>query len=77
MEGWSILQNKGWETSSKYSPRQGFLEEFDSLFKGCISITIVLRIVDSDKEPAMGLIYEAIDPAKEDIQVGYNNKRKM
>ncbi|KAK2386129.1 hypothetical protein QL285_060056 [Trifolium repens] len=36
----------------------------------------VLRMVDSDEEPAMGLIYEAMDQAKEDIQVGYNNKRK-
>jgi hypothetical protein len=36
----------------------------------------VLRMVDSDEEPAMGLIYEAMDQAKEDIQVGYNNKRR-
>jgi hypothetical protein len=35
----------------------------------------VLRMVDSD-EPAMGLIYEAMDEAKEEIRAGYNNKKK-
>ncbi|KAK2409977.1 hypothetical protein QL285_045372 [Trifolium repens] len=30
---------------------------------------------DSD-EPAMGLIYEAMDEAKEEIRAGYNNKKK-
>jgi hypothetical protein len=32
-------------------------------------------MVDSD-EPAMGLIYEAMDEAKEEIRAGYNNKKK-
>ncbi|XP_058772114.1 uncharacterized protein LOC131645910 [Vicia villosa] len=37
----------------------------------------VLRMVDSDEEPAMGFIYEAMDHAKEEIQVRYSNKRKI
>ena len=33
----------------------------------------VLRLVDNEKKPAMGFIYEAMDRAKEAIQRAFNN----
>jgi len=34
----------------------------------------VLRLVDNEKKPAMGYIYEAMDRAKETIEKSFSNK---
>ena len=36
----------------------------------------VLRLVDSEKKPAMGYIYEAVDRAKEAIMAAFEDKSK-
>jgi hypothetical protein len=36
----------------------------------------VLRLVDSDKKPAIGFIYKAMDEAKEKIQVNFGFVKK-
>jgi hypothetical protein len=44
--------------------------------KGAGPLIKVLRLVDSDEVPAMGLIYEAMDQAKEKIQTNFNSVHK-
>jgi hypothetical protein len=44
--------------------------------KGAGPLIKVLRLVDSDEVPAMGLIYEAMDQAKEKIQTNFNSVQK-
>lgn len=46
---------------------------------GVYPLIKVLRLVDSDEMPAtgaMGLIYEAMDQAKEKIQANFNDVQK-
>jgi hypothetical protein len=43
---------------------------------GASPLIKVLRLVDSDEEPTMGLIYEAMDQAKENIQKNFNGVKK-
>ncbi|KAL4584188.1 hypothetical protein LXL04_008780 [Taraxacum kok-saghyz] len=55
---------------------------FSPTFWGNIDIAVkvgeplisVLRLVDSERKPAMGYIYEAMDRAKEQIAYSFNNK---
>ena len=44
--------------------------------KGSIRLIKVLRVVDSDAEPAMGFIYEEMDKAKELIQTTFKGVKK-
>jgi hypothetical protein len=44
--------------------------------KGASPLIKVLRLVDSDEEPSMRLIYEAMDQAKEKIQTNFNSVQK-
>ncbi|CAJ2656669.1 unnamed protein product [Trifolium pratense] len=44
--------------------------------KGAGPLIKVLRLVDSDEEPTMGLIYETMDQTKEKIQVNFNSVQK-
>lgn len=44
--------------------------------KGVFPLIKVLRLVDSDENPAMRLIYEAMDEAKEKIQTNFNGVQK-
>jgi hypothetical protein len=44
--------------------------------KGAGPLIKVLRMVDSEEEPAMGLIYEAMDHAKEKIQANFNSVQR-
>ena len=44
--------------------------------RGATPLIKVLRLVDSDQKPAMGLIYEAMDQAKEEIQKNFNGVKK-
>jgi hypothetical protein len=44
--------------------------------KGAGPLIKVLWLMDSDEVPAMGLIYEAIDQAKEKIQTNFNLVQK-
>lgn len=44
--------------------------------RGVTPLIKVLRLVDSDKKPAMGLIYEAMDQAKEETQKNFNCVKK-
>ncbi|XP_058774187.1 uncharacterized protein LOC131648448 [Vicia villosa] len=44
--------------------------------KGAYPLIKVLRLVDSDEMPAMGLIYEAMDQAKEKIQASFNGVQR-
>jgi hypothetical protein len=44
--------------------------------KGAGPLIKVLRIVDSEEEPAMRLIYDAMDQAKEKIQANFNSVQR-
>jgi len=44
--------------------------------KGAFPLIEVLWLVDSNKKPAMGLIYEAMNQAKEKIQKAFNAMKK-
>ncbi|KAF1893107.1 hypothetical protein Lal_00015309 [Lupinus albus] len=50
------------------------LEQHCGLLEGCLSK--VFRLVDSNEKPVMGFIYEAMDHAKEKIQIVFNNVKK-
>jgi hypothetical protein len=53
-----------------------FWKNIITCLKGASPLIKVLRLVDSDEEPAMGFIYEAMDQAKEKIQVNFNGVKK-
>ena len=40
-------------------------------------LMVVLRLVDSDQQPAMGFIYVEMDHAKEMIKNNFNNVKKV
>ncbi|KAF1896197.1 hypothetical protein Lal_00027263 [Lupinus albus] len=44
--------------------------------KGAYPLIKVLRLVDLYEKPVMGFIYEAMDQAKEKIQIAFNNVKK-
>ncbi|KAI5399622.1 hypothetical protein KIW84_064809 [Lathyrus oleraceus] len=44
--------------------------------RGAIPLIEVLRLVDSDQKPVIGLIYEVVDQAKEEIQKNFNGVNK-
>jgi len=44
-----------------------FWKDIVTCCKGAFPLIEVLRLVDSDEQPAMGWIYEAMDQAKEKI----------
>lgn len=44
--------------------------------RGATPLIKVLCLVDSDQKPAMGLIYEVMDQAKEEIQKNFNGVKK-
>jgi hypothetical protein len=44
--------------------------------RGATPLITVLRLVDSDQQPAMGFICEAMDQAKEKIQKNFNGVKK-
>ena len=54
-----------------------FWDDVTTCIKAAYPLIKVLRLVDSDEKPAMGFIYEAMDQAKEKIQLnfGYVKKR--
>ncbi|KAF1870816.1 hypothetical protein Lal_00030125 [Lupinus albus] len=51
-----------------------FWKSITFIFKGAFPLTNILHLVDSNEyeKPLMGLIYEAMDQAKENIQSAYN-----
>ena len=54
-----------------------FWHDVTICIKAAYPLIKFLRLVDSDEKPAMSFIYEAMDQAKEKIQVnfGYVKKR--
>jgi hypothetical protein len=55
---------------------KGFWKDVIICLKGAGPLIKVLRMVDSEEEPAMGLIYEAMDHAKEKIQANFNSVQR-
>lgn len=53
-----------------------FWKDIVTCCKGAFPLIKVLRLVDSDEQPAMGLIYEAMDQAKEKIQSNLNGVQR-
>nr|KYP48416.1 hypothetical protein KK1_029878 [Cajanus cajan] len=51
---------------------KGFWGNIIICLKGALPLIEVLRLVDSDQKPAMGFIHEAMDQAKEKIQIAFN-----
>nr|KYP42310.1 hypothetical protein KK1_036302 [Cajanus cajan] len=51
---------------------KGFWSNIIICLKGALPLIEVLRLVDMDQKPAMGLIYEAMEQAKEKIQMAFN-----
>ncbi|KAL4564166.1 hypothetical protein LXL04_028219 [Taraxacum kok-saghyz] len=80
-----LFTSEAWNTS-KFSKEEGGTQCVTTLFSptfwGNIDIAVkvgepllsVLRLVDSERKPAMGYIYEAMDRAKEQIAYSFNNK---
>jgi hypothetical protein len=52
---------------------KNFWKDVVICLKGAGPLIKVLRIVDSEEEPAMRLIYDAMDQAKEKIQANFNS----
>ena len=59
----SVLDNRFWKNVS-------------ICFKVVAPLMVVLRLVDSDQQPAMGFIYVEMDCAKEKIKSNFNNVNK-
>ncbi|KAK2431194.1 hypothetical protein QL285_029453 [Trifolium repens] len=55
---------------------KGFWKDIIICLKGAGPLIKVLRMVDSEEELAMGLIYEAMDHAKEKIQANFNSVQR-
>jgi hypothetical protein len=55
---------------------KGFWKDVIICLKGAGPLIKVLRMVDSEEELAMGLIYEAMDHAKEKIQANFNSVQR-
>ncbi|XP_073268810.1 uncharacterized protein [Populus alba] len=53
-----------------------FWHDVTTCIKAAYPLIKVLRLVDSDEKPAMGFIYEAMDQAKEKIQVNFGSVKK-
>lgn len=53
-----------------------FWKNVEHISKVSESLTIVLRLIDSEDKPAMGYIYEAMDKIKEVIQRWFKKKTK-
>ncbi|RZB42462.1 hypothetical protein D0Y65_053162 [Glycine soja] len=59
----SVLDNRFWKNVS-------------ICLKAAAPLMVVLRLVDSDQQPAMGFIYVEMDCAKERIKSNFNNVKK-
>lgn len=80
-----LMENKGvliriftsneW-TLSKFVIDKEFWKNIIICLKGAFPLIKVIRLVDSDEKPAMGLIYEAMDEAKEKLQTNFNAVQK-
>ena len=55
---------------------RGFWKNVVMCLKGALPLVKVLRLVDSDENPAMGFIYEAMAQAKRQIKENFNNVEK-
>lgn len=55
---------------------RGFWQSVLTCLKGALPLVKVLRMVDSDENPAMGFIYEAMAQAKNQIKTNFNNVEK-
>jgi hypothetical protein len=53
-----------------------FWKDIVICLRGATPLLKVLRLVDSDKKPAMRFIYEAIDQEKDQIQKNFNGVKK-
>ena len=53
-----------------------FWKDIGICCNGAFPLIKVLRLVDSDEQPAMGFIYEAMDQAKEKIQTNFNKVQR-
>jgi len=53
-----------------------FWHDVTTCIKAAYPLIKVLQLVDSDEKPAMGFIYEAMDQAKEKIQVNFGSVKK-
>ncbi|KAH1228678.1 hypothetical protein GmHk_10G028639 [Glycine max] len=53
-----------------------FWKNVSICLKAAASLMVVLRLVDSDQQPAMGFIYVEMDHAKERIKSNFNNVKK-
>ncbi|XP_023754955.1 uncharacterized protein LOC111903410 [Lactuca sativa] len=76
-EAWNKSRFKGEEGGTQcvttiFSP--SFWINIDIAVKVGEPLLAVLRLVDSERKPAMGYIYEAMDRAKEQIAYSFNNK---
>ena len=55
---------------------RGFWQGVVTCLKGALPLVKVLRMVDSDENPAMGFIYEAMAQAKYQIKENFNGVEK-
>ena len=53
-----------------------FWKDISTCLKAACPLVKVLRLVDLDDKPAMGFLYEAMDRAKEKIQLNFDNVKK-
>jgi hypothetical protein len=53
-----------------------FWHDVTICIKAAYPLIKVLRLVDYDEKPAMGFIYNAMDEAKEKIQVNFGSVKK-
>nr|KYP37281.1 hypothetical protein KK1_041536 [Cajanus cajan] len=67
---------KGKRITSFIYSRTSLISLLQHFTKGRDLVRLVLRLVNSDQKPAMGFIYEAMDQAKEKVQMAFNSIRK-
>ncbi|XP_031121045.1 uncharacterized protein LOC116024293 [Ipomoea triloba] len=70
----AMFTSEKWTNSSYASKADG--KEFDYVIKTTKPLVEVLRVVDGDKEPAMGFLYNAMDEAKEKIAKNLGGEEK-
>jgi hypothetical protein len=82
-----MFTSQYWKSNTFSKSNDGIFVENQITYKGfwkniilCLRVAFlligVLRIVDSDKKPAMGSIYETMDQAKEKIQTSFNGVQR-
>jgi hypothetical protein len=84
----SMFSSSTWKSSKYAASKQGrkiqiialdsrgFWKNVLTCLKAANPLIKVLRLVDSDVAPAMGFIYEAMDRAKEQIQINFKHVQK-